>query len=370
MKTYILDARTANNHFPGIGRYTANLVQALIPLLNNHERLILLYDPTQPSAWDLKTLTSTHVSISDVRVSPFSLRQQWVIPSLLRQLDGDLYHSPYYLMPYRTDLPTVLTVYDFIPTRYPQYVSPQARLFFYWTMKLALRATNKIIVISDATLKDLAAIYHLPANQITTIPLAADPAFKPQPKDKIKALRTQLDLPSKYILYVGINKPHKNLVRLVDAWAKLQPEPFKLLIAGYWDERYPEVKERVKALSLSDSIRFLNNVDEKVLPTLYSGATAFVFPSEYEGFGMPVLEAMRSGTPVACADSSSLPEIVGNSAVCFNPTDVNAITNALRCLIRNENLRASLREQGFQQAAKFSWQKTAQATLDLYRSVL
>ena len=140
---FCLDARTATDHFPGIGRYVVNLAQAMIPLLGRDERLILLRNPSWPSRWDLTTLAGERVQVMGVPLSLFSLRQQWVIPRLLRRLEADLYHSPYYLMPYRPGVPTVLTVYDLIPLFYPQYVATKARLLFRWTIPLTKKSGVK-----------------------------------------------------------------------------------------------------------------------------------------------------------------------------------------------------------------------------------
>jgi alpha-1,3-rhamnosyl/mannosyltransferase len=172
-------------------------------------------------------------------------------------------------------------------------------------------------------------------------------------------------------LYIGSNKPHKNLMRLVKAWAKIPPPPdISLVIAGVWDRRFPEVKLMAQELGLTGSMIFLGPVEEADLPALYSGALAFVFPSEYEGFGLPVLEAMACGVPVACSNVSSLPEVAGDAALTFAPMDVEAMAATLHRLIKDAELRVNLKERGLHRAAQFSWEKTAQATLHLYRELL
>ncbi|MBN1221226.1 MAG: glycosyltransferase family 4 protein [Anaerolineae bacterium] len=367
---FVLDARTATDHFPGIGRYVFNLARAMIPLLNKNEQLILLRDPHQSSPWNLAALTSERVQIVGIPLSPFSVRQQWLLPNLLRRSGTDVYHSPYYLMSYRPGVPTVLTVYDLIPLLYPQHVSAQARLLFRWTTSLALRTAAHVVAISQATRHDFLDRFHISPAKISTIHLAPDPTFQPLPALKITTLRTRLNLPELYVLYLGSNKPHKNLLRLLEAWARLQPQPYTLLIAGVWDNRYPEAKARIRELGLAGSVRFLGPILEKDMPTLYSGATAFVFPSEHEGFGLPVLEAMACGVPVACSNTSSLPEIVGEAALTFNPVQVESIASALGQLLNNPTLRAHLQEQGLRQSTKFSWQQTAQATLEVYRMIM
>lgn len=366
----VLDARTATDHFPGIGRYVANLARAMIPLLGRDEGLILLRDPAQPSHWDLSTLAGEKLQVVDVPLSPFTLRQQWAVPRLLRRLKADLYHSPYYLMPYRPGCPTLLTVHDLIPLLLPRHSTVQARLLFRWTMALALRAAYHVIAVSEATRRDLLRYFHLPHGRVSVIPEAPDPAFHPRSMAEIEAVRRQYALPESFVLYVGSNKPHKNLVRLIEAWYHLTEYAIRntLVIAGPWDPRYPEPRRLAERLGLQD-IRWLGPVPEADLPALYSAATVFVFPSLYEGFGLPVLEAMACGTPVACSNVSSLPEVVGEAALTFAPDDHDAIADALTRLLLDADLRADLRERGMQQAARFSWERTAEATIALYRSI-
>lgn len=193
--TAVLDARTATDHLPAIGRYVVNLTRAMAPLLGKDEQLTLLHNPTQPSPWDLRALAGQKVQIVDIPVSPFSLRQQWAVPRLLRRLGANLYHSPYYLMPYWPGVPTVLTVYDLIPLLFPQYVSIQARLFFRWTTALAVRTAAHVIAISQATQHDLLTFYHLLPEKITVIPLPADPACRPRPPTGVESVRRRYGLP-------------------------------------------------------------------------------------------------------------------------------------------------------------------------------
>jgi len=363
MTHFILDARTATPHFPGIGRYVSNLAQALPPLLDPDERLTLIPSPGYP----LPIATSKAVRTLPISASPFSLSQQLRMPRRLRQLGADVYHSAYYMMPYRPQVPTVLTIYDLIPILLPEHSSGRARLLFRWTTSLALRASAQIITISEATRRDLLDHFHLPAERVITIPLATDPAFRPQPPASIAALRTRYGLPAQFTLYLGSNKPHKNLVRLIESWKLVNS---KLVIAGAWDERYPEAQRRAGELGLRDTILWLGPVPETDLPALYAAAALFVFPSLYEGFGLPVLEALACGTPVVCSNRSSLPEVTGDAALLVNPLDVNALAEAIEHVLADQTLRTEMRAKGLAQALQFTWQKTAQQTLNLYRSLV
>lgn len=381
MSQYILDARTAVPHFPGIGRYVSNLASALTPLLSPGESLTILDSPTAPALQDTSA-SSPELEPAAKRpgttvtspVSPFDIRQQWQIPFLLKRLRSGgaaVYHSPYYLMPYRTALPTLLTFYDIIPLKFPNAVPARARLFFRLAANLALRAADHVVVISDAARSDLMNFFSVPASKTTVTPLAARARYSPQPSAEIARVRHHYRLPESFLLYLGINKPHKNLPALIDAYAQIASHHAPpLVVAGAWDTRYPQAKERAARLQLGDAVRFLGPVNERDLPALYSAATLFVFPSLYEGFGLPVLEAMACGTPVACSNTPGLAEVAGDAALLFDPLSVTEIRNAMTELIEDSRQRARRAEQGLARAALYSWQATAEATLRCYRQLL
>lgn len=399
MSAFVLDARTATPHYPGIGRCVSSLAAAMAPQLDRGEQLILLADPQQPPE-----ITGT--TTEPVAASPFSLSQQWTIPARLRGLGAKVYHSPYYLMPYRPGVPALLTVYDLIPLRHPQHSSARARLLFRWATRLALRTARHVVAITETARRDFIAEFGLPPARITAIPLAADPAFRPQGSQAVAALREKYGLPERFALYVGSNKPHKNLVGLVAAWAAAtgaetglaakpprscqpavgrSPRRFdggfgggfgdaELVIAGAWDERYPEARQLARSLE-APGIRWLGPVPEADLPALYSAATVFVFPSLFEGFGLPVIEAMACGAPVICSNATALPEVAGDAAILFDPAQGGgeasqaSLRSALERVLQDEALRAELRGKGLARAAQFSWQDTAARTLGLYRRI-
>jgi alpha-1,3-rhamnosyl/mannosyltransferase len=178
-------------------------------------------------------------------------------------------------------------------------------------------------------------------------------------------------LPEKYVLYFGSNKPHKNLPRLVEAFARWHTESresqIRLVVAGQWDVRYPEAKQRAE--DLNAPVLFIGSVDDAALPALYSSATAFVFPSLYEGFGLPPLEAMACGVPVVCSNAASLPEVVGDAALLVNPRAAEEIAAAITRVLTDAALRDELRAKSLVRASQFSWERTARATLRVYESV-
>lgn len=362
----VLDARTATDHFPGIGRYVVNLAHALTQIAPDLD-LVLLRDPSAQSRLSLPNLRA-----ADCTISPFSIQQQWIVPKQLRDMRAWLYHSPYYLMPYRTGVPAVLTCYDLIPLIYPQYFSAAQRLIYRLAHFLGLKTARAILSISEATRSDLVRHFHIDPQRIVVTPLGADAHFTPQPPNRIAEVRQRRVLPERYVLYFGSNKPHKNLVRLVQAWKlRISDSGFRnarLVIAGQWDERYDEAKQLVEQAGVKDRVVFTGPVSDADLPALYSGATLFVFPSLYEGFGLPALEAMACGTPVACSNTSSLPEVVGEAALTFDPLSVEAIAQTIHRALSDADLRADRRQKGLERAAQFTWERTAQQTLQVYET--
>lgn len=357
---YFLDTRVATPHFPGIGRYTRNLHSALLPLLSDEE--ILTAIGTTGS-----TVNSEQANFQLVTVDSdnFSLRQQWEIPRLLRREGATLYHSPYYLMPYRNGVPTVLTVYDFIGLHYPEYFSARARLLFRFTHGLAVKSADALISISNATQRDLIH-FHNPQKPLHVTPLAPAPRFQPTDPTTVRA---KFDLPESYLLYFGSNKPHKNITTLIEAIAQLPDAP-PLIIAGAWLPEHPEPKMAVERLNLAERVRFLGRVKNDDLAGLYSGATLFVFPSLFEGFGLPVIEAMACGVAVACGNTSSLPEVGGDAVAYFDAKSADSIAHTINHLLTHPDERHDLAQRGLQRSAQFSWKHTAAQTLAVYRSLV
>jgi len=369
---YGIDGRYIQDHFPGIGRYTYNLIRHLAPLAPEDD-IIVFYDPLAPNGqFDLSGLCEwPNVALAPVRASPFSLRQQIALPALARQQRLSLYHSPYYLFPYALRCPTVVSLHDLIPLLYPESARRYGRQLFALAAELATRRAEHIIVDSEATRRMVMERWRMPSERISAIPLAADDCFGGADSAAVDRMRKKLGLDGPYVLHVGTNKPHKNLARLVEAWAGLPRDvqaAHTLALAGPHDPRYPQARLQAERSGLR--ILFLGRVSGDDLSALYAGAQAFVFPSLYEGFGLPVLEAMASGAPVACSNRPSLPEVVGAAALLFDPEQAQDMTAALARLLSEPDLRAELARKGRERAASFSWARTAAETLRVYRSLV
>lgn len=365
------DARYASDHFPGIGRYITALLPALSERCAPH-RLLVLVNAGQA----LPPLSDAFTEYITVRSGPFALGQQLEIPLLARRLRLDLLHSPYIVKPYLLPCPSVVTIYDVLPLRYPHTLSSRGRRFYRWSLRLAAQSACKLITISTVSRDDLAFHLRIPRDQIAVTPLAAAPNFAPQPVDEITEVRMRYALPRHYVLYVGSNKPHKNIDRLVRAWERVLsdlPAAFAdavLVIAGKFDRRYPLPMAIAAEHGVSDRVTVLANVAEADLPALYSGALLFVFPSSYEGFGLPPLEAMACGVPVVCAYAGSLPEVVDEAALTVDPHSMHEIAEGILRVLRSRDLRELLRQRGLRRATLFSWHATAQATLAVYEQAV
>ncbi len=365
---YVLDLRTVTEHFPGIGRYGLSLAQALPQFLEKGECLVLIRDPERCSS---PFTFGDRVKIIDVPVSPFSISQQWLIPQILSRLRPCLYHSLYYIMPYKHGSIAILTVYDLIPLLYPESVSLRARLLFYPLFSLALSASAGLITVSRLTFDDLKAHFAIGRRKVRIIPLAASPNFHPPSLHEREAVRLKYSLPEKFILYVGSHKPHKNLRNLLKAFAQAKSHLNSVLaIAGPQGPDFQQLRALARELGVEDSVRWLGRVPDSDLPALYSASTVFVFPSLYEGFGLPVLEAMSCGAPVTCSDIPALREVAGDAALYFNPYSLESIAQAIDAILEDSELRESLVERGLRRASEFSWDEVARQTIAFYREIL
>jgi glycosyltransferase involved in cell wall biosynthesis len=232
-----------------------------------------------------------------------------------------------------------------------------------------VRRARAVIAISDFTRDEVVRLLHIPAERIHVTYPGVDGSFRPYPPDQVAAFRRQRGLPERYILYVGNLEPRKNLPRLVEAYAQLSYLEIPLVLAGARGWGYAELFQRVEELDLAGQVLFPGFVPPEELPLWYNGAIALVFPSIYEGFGLPPLEAMACGTPVLTSNASSLPEVVGEAGLQVPPNDVEALAAALQRLVQNAELRADLRQRGWERARHFTWERMAQETAALYQRV-
>ena len=304
--------------------------------------------------------------------------EQYTGPAAARKAGADLYHVPYFAPPLFPRTPTVVTIHDVIPLRLPAYQAG-ARVKAY--MRLVARAARNatlIITVSQHARQDMMDALHLPAERICVTYEAAGDQYRPiTDPAALSQARARYGVGERYIFYLGGLDQRKNVPQLVRAFAHLykqlnQPE-LQLLISGNPDKQkgpfFPDPRPVAAALGVSDQVicRFVEDEDK---PAMYSGASLFVFPSLYEGFGLDPLEAMSCGAPVVCSNRTSLPEVVGDAALSVDPEDTQALVEAMRSVLTDTSLAIDLRARSLQRAAQFSWRKTATETLTAYQEAL
>ncbi|MBD2292138.1 glycosyltransferase family 4 protein [Anabaena sphaerica FACHB-251] len=286
---------------------------------------------------------------------------QFQLPKIYQNLKSQLLFSPIPEAPLYTNCRFIIMSHDMIPLRFPKPFSPLTPYHRYYTPQV-LNQAKHIICNSEATAKDITDFYQIPTKKITPISLAYDAShFR------------FLNLPTRnYFLYIGRQHPYKNLQRLITAFSALpNKNDYELWLVGPIDKRYtPLLETQVETLGINHLVKFLNYVPYDELPTIINQALALVFPSLWEGFGLPVLEAMACGTPVITSNLSSLPEVAGDAAILINPYNVGEITAAMQAIINDLEMRKQLSEKGLKRANQFSWKKTGIATVEVLKQYL
>lgn len=286
---------------------------------------------------------------------------QFQLPKIYQNLKSQLLFSPIPEAPLYSNCRFIVMSHDIIPLRFPKPFSPLTPYHRYYT-PLVFNQAQHIICNSQATANDITKFYHIPTHKITAIPLACD-----------RSHFQFLNLATRnYFLYIGRQDPYKNLKRLITAFSALSNRnDYELWLVGPTDKRYtPLLAKQAEELQINHLVKFLNYVPYHELPIIINQALALVFPSLWEGFGLPVLEAMSCGTPVITSHLSSLPEVTGDAAILINPYNIQEITAAMQTIIHDGETRKQLSQQGIHRANKFSWQKTGLATVEVLKQHL
>ncbi|MBI4476470.1 MAG: glycosyltransferase family 4 protein [Acidobacteria bacterium] len=357
-------------HDFGIGTYIRNLLKYLARLDRTTE-YVLFCRPEDMG--DLPDLGPNFRPVAEPS-PPYSLREQLRIPLALRRERADLFHAPHYVLPPLTMCPSVVTIHDCIHLMFPEYL-PNRLAYAYARASIwaAAKRSSRILTVSETSKADILRFFHVPPTKIAVIYNAIDERLGAEPdQDEIARVRERYQLHERFILYVGNIKPHKNLVRLIEAFHRLRRHEFehmKLLIIGDEISKYPALRRAVHRHHLHKYVRFLGFVPLETLAVLYRLAGVFVFPSLYEGFGLPPLEAMASGTPVVTSNVSSLPEVVGDAAILVDPHDPDAIADGMRRALTDPELRADLRARGLTRVNQYSWERSVQRVWEIYQEV-
>lgn len=350
------DLSSTQGNVTGLGYYTKELTSHLQKIAPEHEYLFLNSDQKDFS----------------------SFRRFWYDQfTVYRSLKGkklDLFHKTAFSPPIFYQGKTVVTVADLIGMLFPENFGPIASLYWSKWLPYSIQKADFIITISEATQKDVIRLLKIPEEKIQTIYIACSKEFRLiQDKNKLQEIKIKYHLPDDYLLFVGTNEPRKNLAFLVKAFYDLKKEfpNLKLVIVGKkgWEKEPLSVK--VDQLNLKKEILFPGYVDQEDLPGIYNLAKMLVFPSLYEGFGLPVLEALSCGLPVVCADNSSLPEVLGEAGFFIKANEIETYgKNITQVLKLNKSQLDKLREKSLYQAQKFSWEKCARETLKVYESLI
>jgi glycosyltransferase involved in cell wall biosynthesis len=373
------DATAAVRQGGGIGRYTRELLQALYTAdTQSHYRLF--YASRSPIPHPLPgplpaNFHATHLPFDDVWFARVWHRAQLSIPVEVITGPIDLFHSPdFTLPPVRRGARTLLTVHDLSFVRDPESATPVLRAYLNQVVPRSVARAQHVLADSHATREDLIELYKTPPEKITVLYSGVNPVFRPiADPASLAAVRAKYKLgDAPFILAVGTLQPRKNYVRLIQAFAQLPitNNQLRLILAGGQGWLYDSIFAEVERLKLQERVVFPGFVDDADLPALYSAASVLAYPSLYEGFGLPMLEAMACGTPVVTSTASCLPEVAGDAALCVPPTDVGALAHALETAVSDESARAELRTKGFARAKEFTWEKAARELVERYRALL
>lgn len=366
-----IDARLWHYQKAGIGQYVRHLIQELAALDQDDEFVIIQsrHDPTvlatQPNFYRRNFWTPPH-----------NRWEQWTLPMELLPLRLDILHSPDFIPPLFRRCRSVITIHDLAFMRYPHLLTPESERY-YGRVGDAVHSADHILAVSQYTKSDLMLLLRVPGKKITVTYHAPDEAFRPiSDQAALAVVRQRYHVPEHYVLFVGTIEPRKNLTTLLRVWDRLlnlEERPAAvpaLVIAGQKGWNADEVYALKEELNLGQWVQFIGWVGNADLPALYAGAQAFVMPSLYEGFGLPILEAMACGVPVVCSDTSSLPEVAGQAALLVDPEDVDGWVKALRRIFTDATLRQTLVQRGFERVASFSWRQVAETTLEVYRRIV
>ncbi len=357
----------------GAGNYIIQLANALLRRPFCDELVIFVQRSCLPL---LAAPGHAGVRIIPVANQPVPLRLAWeqvALPWWARRLKLDLLHSPHYTMPYLQPCRSVVTLHDMTFFLFPELHTLPKRLLFPHYLRLSARRADALISVSESTRQDAMRILSISPEKIRSIHLGVSPHFKPvQQPALLEQVREKYNLPRQFILYVGALEPRKNLGLLLDAFQDVQKRltGWPLVVVGRLGWMYQEILDKLKQSDLVDKVQFIGYVPVEDLPVIFNLADLCVYPSAYEGFGLPPLEAMACGTPVITTNVSSMPEIVGEAGVLLPPGDRASLAQAIEALLGDPERRHHLSEMGLERAAGFTWERTAGQTIQLYQEVV
>jgi glycosyltransferase involved in cell wall biosynthesis len=356
-------------HSGGISRYIYELLRNLRRLEVSHHFTAFAPDATEdPELASTERFRLITAGASAERPVQRILWEQLILPCRLAG-HSDLHHGLAFALPAGWPGRSVVTIFDLSFLRYPKMLNRGNRIYLSLSTRLAARRANRILTISEHCRREVINLLQVPAARVAVTHCAADRRFKPLPTAEIDAFRRQKRLPDRFILYLGTLEPRKNVSALVRAYARLRdarPDTPPLVLAGARGWLFEDIFRTIERLGLERQVLLPGFVPSDEQPLWYNAAAVFAYPSLYEGFGLPPLEAMACGTPVVVANATALPEVVGQAGVLVDPANDAALADALDSILTDDDLAASLRQAGLAQAARFSWDRLARETLAVY----
>ena len=372
-----IDFTAGVNQRGGIGRYTRELFTALVDQ-DSSDEFVLYYSHPRGKKPDIRmpnrpNVTERPLGISDRWLSALWFRARIPIPIDLVTGPVDIFHFPNFVLPPVRGGKTVVTIHDLSFLLHPECADEGLRAYLERAVPSAVRNADFVVVDSANTQNELICLLDADPTRVEVVYPAVDDHFYPITDETLlEATRKKYSLHYPFLLNVSVIEPRKNMPRLLQAFARLKHEmniPHRMVFVGGLGWMYESVFQTVEELGLSDQVVFLGYVPDEDLAPIYNLADLFVYPSIYEGFGIPPLEAMACGTPVIASNSSSLPEAIGDAGLLVRPTDVDAIADAIQRVLTNPSLSADLTRRGFEQAKKFTWQASAEQVLAIYRRI-
>jgi glycosyltransferase involved in cell wall biosynthesis len=360
-----IDARKLHDF--GIGTYIRNLLRHLARIDHETEYVLFCRPGDRPSLGALGENFRTVVETA----GNYSVAEQLRVPLALRREGVTLFHAPHYVLPPLVACRSVVTIHDCIHLMFPQYLPNRlAHTYARMSISLAARRATRVLTVSESSKRDILRFVDAPPEKIDVIYNAYDERFGVEPREEdVVRVRERYQLHDEFVLYAGNVKPHKNLERLIQAFDLVRRrglDHLKLVLIGDEISRYAALRRAVHRHQLHKYVRFLGYLPETTLAVMYRLAGVFVFPSLYEGFGLPPLEAMASGTPVVTSNVSSLPEVAGEAAVLVDPYEPTAIADGIYRVLTDESLRRNLRQRGLARASQFSWEASVRRVRDIY----
>jgi len=368
-----IDGTLLHGRYSGVEYSIHHLLHALARCDAENEFVVYVPAGFQPDGDFPPSFTWHYTSFPGRRRLRRIFWQQCQLPRQLVRDGVDIHHGPGYIIPLRCPVPAVVTVYDIIALTHPRLCRLANFLHYRWALPRVLRRAARVIVPSESVKDDIVRLFPETAPRLRVVPLGIDEVyFHPIKDETAKRVRAKFALPERYILFIGNLEKKKNLRMLIEVFGDLKARhaiPHHLVLAGCLRTATADLHHAIQNVSDNNSIHLLDYVPQEDLPALYRAAEVFVLPSLVEGFGLPVLEAMALGTPVVASNRGALPEVVADAGLLCDPEDPQSLREALLRLINDQHLRLRLSEAGNKRAQEFTWKKTAEQVISIYREV-